>query len=130
MVAPILACADVEAAIAYYTDTLGFTLQWSMLGADGTSEFASVALADTEILLGVVEGFVEPEDMAKRGIGVQLYITLPADFDMNGLYERAVASGAFITRPLENREWGVRSFNVSDADGYRLMIGKPLRRDA
>jgi uncharacterized glyoxalase superfamily protein PhnB len=127
MLAPILACADVDTAIAYYTDTLGFTLQWSMPDAAGKSEFASVQLADSEILLGVVEGFVESEDMAKRGIGVQLYITLPADFDIDELYQHAVAYNAIITRPLEDRAWGVRSFNVSDGDGYRLMIGKPLR---
>ncbi len=97
MLAPILACTDVDAAIAYYTDTLGFTLQWSMPDAAGKSEFASVLLAGSEILPGVVEGFVEPEDITKRGIGVQLYITLPADFDIEGLYEHALARNAAIT---------------------------------
>jgi uncharacterized glyoxalase superfamily protein PhnB len=127
MLSPILATSDVDASIAFYTQKLGFEHAWSMPpNADGKTDFACVRLAGSEVLLGVTEGFVELEDMAKRGTGIELYIELPADFDLDGLYERAQAAGVNITRPLEDRDWGERTFHFSDPDGYRYMLAKPL----
>jgi uncharacterized glyoxalase superfamily protein PhnB len=127
MLSPILATSDVDASIAFYTQKLGFEHAWSMPPtAAGRTEFACVRLADTEVLLGVTEGFVEPEDMAKRGTGIELYIGLPTDFDLDGLYERAKTAGVIITRPLEDRDWGERAFHFKDPDGYRFMLAKPL----
>jgi len=123
MLSVILACTDVSKAIAYYVDKLGFELAWEMPpNDDGQTEFAGVKLGDAEIMLGVTEGFVAPEDLDKRGTGVQIYIRLPKAFAIDDVYARAEAAGATITRPLETRNWGERSFNVRDADGYNLMI--------
>ena len=131
MLSPILACASVPKAIEYYTQKLGFELAWSMPANDkGETEFACVKLADMEILLGVTEGFVEPEDMDKRGTGVQIYINLPLSVSIISLYEEAKHRGAIITRALETREWGERAFVVDDLDGYDLMFAQeppPIR---
>lgn len=87
MLSPILACLDVDASIAYYTQKLGFEHAWSMSPNEhGKTDFACVKLGDAEILLGVVEGFVAPEDLEKRGIGLQIYIDLPATFNIDTLY--------------------------------------------
>lgn len=129
MLSPILACSNVPQAIEYYTQKLGFQLAWQMPpNEQGVTDFACVQLGDAEILLGVTEGFVKPEDMGKRGIGVQIYINLPDSFDIDTIYANAKTNGATITREIETREWGERAFNVSDADGYTLMIAQQVKK--
>lgn len=128
MLSPILACADVSKAIAYYTNQLGFELVWSMPPNDnGQTEFACVKLGDAEILLGVTEGFVKPEDIDKRGIGIQIYITLPDSLNIDAIYTQAQQQGATITKEIQTRDWGERAFNVSDTDGYNLMIAQTVK---
>jgi uncharacterized glyoxalase superfamily protein PhnB len=125
MLAPILACSDVESAILYYTRSLGFELAWEMPpGVSGKTEFASVRLGDAEILLGIIEGFVHPADLDKRGTGVQLYVSLPDAIHVDALYTHMQQNGALITREIETREWGERAFNVRDIDGYHLMFAQ------
>ncbi|MBZ0276814.1 MAG: VOC family protein [Anaerolineae bacterium] len=130
MLSPILACADVPEAIAYYTQKLGFDLAWAMPpNAQGKTEFACVKLGDAEILLGVTEGFVQPDELSKRGIGVQIYIHLPDSLSIDALYTQAQAQGAHITREIQTREWGEHAFNVHDRDGYSLMIAQAVKKD-
>jgi uncharacterized glyoxalase superfamily protein PhnB len=129
VLSPILACVDVDAAIAYYTQKLSFVHAWSMPpNAQGKTEFACVKLGDAEILLGITEGFVEPGDLAKRGIGIQLYIQLVDSIPIEQVYNNAMAQGASIIRPLQARDWGDRAFTVNDADGYQLMIAQAIRK--
>jgi PhnB protein len=131
MLSPILACSDVEAAIQYYTQKLSFAHAWSMPpNEQGKTEFACVKLGDAEILIGITEGFVAPADLAKRGIGIQLYIQLSDSTPIDQVYNTAVAQGAAIVRPLQNRDWGDRAFTVNDADGYQLMIAQAVRKGA
>ena len=127
MLSPILACSSVSKSIAYFTEKLGFQLAWSMPpNEDGETEFACMKLGDAEILLGVTEGFVKSDDMAKRGIGVQIYITLPDGLDIDAIYANAQAQGATITREIQTRDWGERAFNVCDLDGYNFMIAQQV----
>lgn len=128
MLSPILACREVSKAIEYYVKMLGFELAWSMPpNESGQTEFACVKLADAEILLGVTDGFVEAADMEKRGIGIQIYINLPATMNIDEIYTRAKDNGARITREIETRGWGERAFNVRDLDGYNLMIAQQVK---
>ncbi len=129
MLSPILACADVSASIRYYTQKLGFELAWEMPANErGEIEFACVRLGTAEILLGVTAGYVAPEDLDKRGIGIQLYINLPDTLRIDDLYTAAKANGAVITREIETRGWGERAFNASDLDGYKLMIAQRVKQ--
>jgi uncharacterized glyoxalase superfamily protein PhnB len=125
MLSPILACQDVDKAIEYYTQKLGFELAWAMPpNEQGEVEIASVKLDEAEILLGVTEGFVAAEDISKRGTGIQLYINLPPTIQVDDLYQHAVEQEAHITKPIETRDWGERAFNVKDIDGYDLMFAQ------
>ena len=127
MLSPILACSNVSRSIDYYTQRLGFELAWQMPPNEaGETEFACVRLGDAEILLGVTEGYVNAEDMDKRGIGVQIYINLPDSLRIDDIYAHAQAHGAIITREIENRDWGERAFNATDIDGYNLMVAQQM----
>lgn len=127
---PILACEDVAAAIEYYTQKLGFELAWQMPPNDkGEVEFAGVKLGDAEVLLGITQGFVAPEDMAKRGTGIQIYINLGEGLDIDAVYKTAQTNGATITKEIETRDWGERAFTVNDMDGYNLMIAQQAKKE-
>lgn len=93
MLSPILSVHDVDASIAFYTDKLKFTRAWGMTDASGKTTFASVQLGKAEVLLGTID-FVAAEDRGKLGTGIQLYIDLPAEIDINELYRHVQASGA------------------------------------
>jgi uncharacterized glyoxalase superfamily protein PhnB len=128
MLSPILACSNVNAAITYYTEKLGFELAWRMPpNSRGETDFACVKLGDAEILLGITEGFVQPADLSRRGIGVQIYVSLPETINIDALYDALKAQGARVTREIETRDWGERAFNVRDLDGYHLMIAQSVK---
>lgn len=126
MISPILSVADIEASITFYTEKLGFTHEWSMTDENNKPTFSCVKLGDAEVMLGVLEGFVEEADRDRLGKGVQLFIRLPQEIDVDALYTQAKTSGATITRELETRDWGERTFSVKDLDGYHFMISKPI----
>ena len=123
---PILSTNDVETSIEFYTRKAGFEHAWSMPpGPDGKTTFACVKLGDAEVLLGTID-FVPAEDRLKLGIGIQIYVEVPKDMDINVLYEQALTSGANITRPIEDRNWGERAFSFKDPDGYHFMLAQRL----
>jgi len=127
MLSPIFACASVQSAIDYYTRRLGFELAWAMPpGESGETEFAGVKLGTAEIMLGVTEGFVEENELAHRGVGVQIYINLPESIEIEEYFDMVKQNGATIEKELETRPWGEKVFTVRDADGYNLMIAQTV----
>jgi uncharacterized glyoxalase superfamily protein PhnB len=126
MLSPILSCKNVLDSFRFYVNVLGFAEGFQMKDDSGIVNFAMVKLGKIEIMLGVMEGFVDAEDRSHVGLGIQLHIALPDEVDIDALYEKALAASANITRPIENREWGERAFNLKDPDGYYYMFTKPL----
>jgi uncharacterized glyoxalase superfamily protein PhnB len=124
MLSPILAVSDIDASIRFYVDILGFTENWKMQDNSQRTNFACVRMGDAEILLGMIEGFVDPADLTKRGIGVQLYVEVPENIAIDTLYDRARLNSTSIIREIENRNWGERAFVVRDLDGYQLMLAQ------
>jgi uncharacterized glyoxalase superfamily protein PhnB len=127
MLSPILSVNDIASSIAFYVDTLRFERNWSMDDDDGNPTFACVKLGDAEILLGTID-FVAPEDRDKLGVGVQIYIEIPANLDIDAIYATVQAKNANITRPIEDREWGERAFAVKDLDGYHLLLAQQIKQ--
>jgi catechol 2,3-dioxygenase-like lactoylglutathione lyase family enzyme len=123
MLSPILACRDVDASIAFYTEKLGFEHAWSMPpGANGKTDFACVRFAGAEILLGVIAGFVDQADVDKRGTGIQIYIEVPHDAGIEALYSTAKMGQVNITDAIRDRDWGERTFAFKDPDGYHYLM--------
>ena len=123
MLSPILSVHDIDASISYYTNKLGFLLNWRLTDDQEQATFASITLSENEILLGTID-FVPQANRGKLGIGVQFHLTLGEEANIDRLYETARDAGAVITRELEDREWGERAFVVNDLDGYNFMIAQ------
>lgn len=123
ILSPILSVHNIDASIAFYVEKLGFEKSWSMPDEKGVTSFACVRLGAAEILLGTID-FVPAEDRGKLGTGIQIYVEVPAQTDIDTLYAQAREGGAPITRAIENRDWGERAFSVKDLDGYHLMLAQ------
>ena len=112
-VTPILRVEDLEASRRYYTQTLGFSLDWD---ADG---MISVSRDGKSIMLCKGE---------QGHSGTWLWIGVE---DADVFYAEFLARGAHIRSPPENFSWAYE-FEVEDPDGHVLRIGsepKPAPSD-
>ena len=102
--APILRVANVESSLAYYTNILGFKLDW------GDPGFVSVSRDSCTI-------FLTKWDQGCRGTWVWIGVA-----DAGELHEELVARGARIRFPPTNYYWAFE-MQVEDLDGNVLRIG-------
>ena len=107
---PVLFVADVNRAIRFYVDRLGFEKRWHE--GDGAGTVCQVDRGGCEIILC--------EDAARRD-KARLFIELTADGLAElrrELVERSV--------PIKNTWWGYDAIQVDDPDGNELLF--PMSR--
>lgn len=103
---PVLFVADVNRAIRFYVDELGFWKKWHE--ADGAGTVCQVNRGDCEIILC---------EHATRRDKARLFIELNVDELAElrrGLAERAV--------PIRETWWGYDSIQIDDPDGNELLF--------
>ena len=114
---PILAVRNLEEAIAYYRDRLGFSVAWVW----GTPPVrAGVALHDVEIQLDA-SGSGSPDGPSV----VYCHMRGVSEY-----YDHCRDSGATILFELEDRPLGARDFRVVDPSGNRIGFASPLDEGA
>ena len=112
----VLAVPDLEASGAFYRDVLGFTVQeigdpgWRMFVRDGCRIMAGQC----------------PDAMPARDLGDHSYFAYFVVDIVDTYYERAIAQGAEVIKPLRDEPWGMREFGLRTIDGHRIMIGQDL----
>lgn len=106
---PVLFVSDLERALRFYLDRLGFRKDWH--AAEGKGPVCQVSRSDCEIILA--------ED-AGRGDRARLFIELTAD----GLAEfrRELAERSV---PHSTTWWGYDTTQVDDPDGNELFFPVP-----
>lgn len=104
---PLLAVADLDIALAFYTERLGFALDWR--------EDRIIAAVGN----GVVTLFLKSKDAG--GLGPASVILNVEDAD--AVYAAWAAADVEITDPIATRTWGMREFTARDLDGNELIIG-------
>ena len=106
---PVFFVADVNRAIRFYVDLLGFEKAWHT--GDGTGKICQVRHGECEIILC--------EDATRSDKG-RLFIELTAE----GL---ADLRREFIERGVPTREtwWGYDTLQVDDPDGNELLFPQP-----
>ena len=108
--APILRVANVRASLAYYVDTLGFTMDWDSGGLISvTRDGCTIFLCEW--------------DQGQRGTWVWVGVT-----DAGALHAELVAKGARVRFPPTNYEWAYE-MQVEDLDGNVLRLGSSPRPD-
>ena len=112
--APQFLVDDLSRSIAYY-QKLGFTFgePWEGFYAIGNLDGLELHLKEA------------PKNAADRQYRRE-HEHLDAAAGVDGIeafYEKCVANGAKILRPLTPTEWGTRDFYIEDPDGYVISFG-------
>lgn len=107
---PILQTPDLERAVAFYTERLGFEEGYRIEG------FVVVRLEPFEL------GLAESTDETPGGrVALWLY-TDDVDAEIETLRE----AGVEVVKEPADQEWGERMGSVSDPDGNEIYLGQRL----
>jgi catechol 2,3-dioxygenase-like lactoylglutathione lyase family enzyme len=103
---PVLFVGDVNRAVHFYVDTLGFDKGWHE--GDGTGTVCQVNHGECEIILC--------EETARSGRG-RLYVELTTD-GLAALHRQLIARAV----PVKEMWWGSTVVQVEDPDGNELLF--------
>jgi uncharacterized glyoxalase superfamily protein PhnB len=107
--AAVLPVRDMAAALAYYRDKLGFSVQFAW---EEPAKYACLRLGEAAVHLNA---YAPPAAASSVCIFCSGVDALHADF---------AARGAVIKSPPTDYPYGMREFEVADIDGHRLFFGQ------
>jgi uncharacterized glyoxalase superfamily protein PhnB len=112
---PVLKVADMQRAVAFYTEVLGFGICWQAAN-DGGGENCMLEASATNLLLTTGSQF---GDKPPEFTGT-LY------FQMDGVRDffAKIGSKAEVVWPLDVMEYGQIEFGIRDPDGYVLAFAE------
>jgi catechol 2,3-dioxygenase-like lactoylglutathione lyase family enzyme len=113
--APQFLVDDLERAIVYYRDALGFTF------GEPWGGFYAIGRLDG-LELHLKEAPKNPAERKHRRDNEHVDASAGVE-GIETFYERCVANGARILKPLAATDWGTRDFYVEDPDGYIISFG-------
>lgn len=120
---PFLNYEDASAALDWLTKAFGFERTEVHTGEDGTVAHAEMRFADGMIMLGSAGendlGMKTPRELGAVNQGVYVIV----DNGIDEHYERAVAAGAEVVRPLHDTDYGSRDYIVRDPEGNLWSFG-------
>lgn len=118
---PSIRVQDVEAAVAFYRDVLGFEMQRSQDVSDNNA----LKFGEASIMIEAASNFYSDAYNAaiRERLGTPsasaLYIEAP---DLDALYSKVQGAGVRVVDPLAARDWGQREFTVEDPEGTWLTF--------
>lgn len=113
-IAPQFIVSDLEAAIAYYRDALGFSVDFIY-----ESFYAAVSRDHATIHLKHGDPQSAVREHRKTEEHLDAYITVE---DIAALFDDLQSRNAKVIKPLEERPWGNNDFYVEDLDGYVICF--------
>jgi PhnB protein len=121
---PALSFKDAGAALAFYKEAFGAKELYRLDTPDGKIGHAEMKIGDSIFMMG--EEWPDMEVYSAehyKGTPIRMNIAVK---DVDKAFERAVAAGATVARPVENQFYGWRSGNLKDPFGYYWMIGSQI----
>jgi len=109
--APVLHVPDVQAAVGYYRDVLGFIADF------GDDNYAVVWRDNSAIHF--VKG-----DQSTSGVHLFQWVR-----DVDACYREIKQRGAAITAAPADRPYGIRDFNVRDRNGITIIFGQDIESE-
>jgi uncharacterized glyoxalase superfamily protein PhnB len=120
-VIPSIRVLDMAEALAFYRDTLEFTLDSG--GHDATN--SSLTRGDAHVMVETAADHYGDEYNAaiRQRLGTPSCISLYMEAsDLAAFHSRLEAAGARIVDPLAERPWGQHEFTVEDHEGNWLTF--------
>jgi uncharacterized glyoxalase superfamily protein PhnB len=115
-IAPQFLVDDLERAIAYYRDKLGFSLDFVY-----DDFYASVSRDGFNIHLKHGPPRAEERAFRKKHEHLDAHVAVTG---IRNLFDELQRRGAEVFQPLAERPWGCLDFYVEDADGYVLCFSE------
>ncbi len=115
-IAPQFLVDDLDRAIAYYRDCLGFELDFKY-----ESFYAGVKRDGFAIHLKQAAKLAADRAHRKQNEHLDAYIAVSGIRD---LFRELQSRSAVVIRPLEERPWACMDFYVEDPDGYILCFSE------
>lgn len=115
-IAPQFLVDDLDRAIAYYCDKLGFELDFNY-----QSFYASVTRDGFGIHLKHAPKLAGDREFQKQNEHLDAYISVSG---IRSLFSELEMRGAQVIKPLEERPWACLDFYVEDPDGYILCFSE------
>lgn len=112
--ATVFVVSDVEAGLAYYRDVLGFQVTFEY-----GSPLSYACLCRDEVALHLLAASATKRLPGQGGLCVFVR-------DVDRLYIELSSRGARLINQPEDRDYGMRDFDVVDADGNRVTFGMGL----
>ncbi|WP_062226691.1 VOC family protein [Aureimonas frigidaquae] len=121
---PTLRYRDVDTAIDWLTEVVGFTAEMVMEDEDGLVSHAELTLDGGMLMLGSLRddalGSLQITPDEAGGVTQSTYIVIR---DADALFQRISASGAEIVLPLRDEPYGSREFSCRDFEGHVWNFG-------
>ena len=116
-IAPQFLVDDLDRAIAYYRDRLGFALDFTY-----QSFYASVSRDGFAIHLKHGPRLAADRAHRKEHEHLDAHVTVSG---VRSLFSELQKRGADVIKPLEERPWACLDFYVEDPDGHILCFSEP-----
>jgi uncharacterized glyoxalase superfamily protein PhnB len=118
-----LTCKALETSIRFYRDAIGFAVVQSY-EHDGNVVAAVVEAGDCRLVLNQDDGKLGWDRIKGQGFYLQINVASAADVDAAAA--RITAAGGTLLNEPGDRTWGVRMFQFTDPDGFKLGVSTPL----
>jgi PhnB protein len=119
-VTPYLIVNGGAAALEFYKKVFGATELMRFDGPGGKLAHAEMKIGDSIVMLSDEYGemgFRGPQAIGGSPVGIMLYVQ-----DCDQIFNRAVAAGASVKKPLEDQFYGDRSGTLVDPFGHVWTI--------
>ena len=115
---------DIDTAVAFYRDVLGFREDLHIPDPDGTTRYATVTNGEATVMFDRAD-HVPAERRPYLGTGVTLYIDL-GDGDVDAWHGTLRERGVTMVKPLRDEYWGARDFTIADNNGYHITFAQQI----
>jgi PhnB protein len=119
-VTPYLILHDARAGLEYYQKAFGAKETLKMEGPGGKIMHAEISIGDSVIMMAdefPEMGVRSPKSMGGTPVSILLYVE-----DVDQRFNKAVAAGGTIKKPLQNQFYGDRSGTYEDPFGHVWTI--------
>lgn len=108
------------AAIDFYKQAFGASELFRLPGSEGKIGHAEIKIGDSIVMLAdesPEHGHRSPKTLGGSPVGILLYVD-----DCDAVFNRAVAAGATVFRPLADQFYGDRSGCLTDPFGHQWTV--------
>ncbi len=119
---PEIPVATIDAAIAYYVNKLGFTLDWG----DEQGGIAGISRGDCRLFL------TNASFRSSFGTAgpILFWLNLDSKVEIDELFAEWKSAQAIIVSEPEDKPWHLREFVASDPDGNLIRVFYDFRSDS